>query len=239
MASPTRGAFGFSKVVFLSHVNSPEMPRFPGDPEVVLRTAATHDRDGFYQRYLAIAEQSGTHWAAPVHFDPNGLRADELDAADFFHPAAVVDVRRYVRNDIDFTLEVEHLEEFETKIGPIPPDALVLLWTGFSERWAAPTTYLNADEAGVLHYPGFGLEATRWLVEQRRAAGLGIDTLGIDPGVDLAYRSNRLLLGDRRIHLENLTGLAAMPPLGGWIVVGGLRNLAGSGSPATVFGLIP
>jgi hypothetical protein len=30
-----------------------------------------------------------------------------------------------------------------------------------------------------------------------------------------------------------------MPPAGGWIIVGGVRIRGGSGSPATVFGLIP
>ena len=30
-----------------------------------------------------------------------------------------------------------------------------------------------------------------------------------------------------------------MPPAGGWIIIGGIRIRAGSGSPATVFGLIP
>ena len=30
-----------------------------------------------------------------------------------------------------------------------------------------------------------------------------------------------------------------MPPAGGWIIVGGIRIRAGSGSPATMFGLIP
>jgi kynurenine formamidase len=44
---------------------------------------------------------------------------------------------------------------------------------------------------------------------------------------------------DHRLHLENLCGLNQMPPAGGWIIIGGLRIRAGSGSPATVFGLIP
>ena len=42
-----------------------------------------------------------------------------------------------------------------------------------------------------------------------------------------------------RIHLENLCRLAELPPAGSWIIVAGLRPASGSGSPATVFGLIP
>jgi kynurenine formamidase len=48
-----------------------------------------------------------------------------------------------------------------------------------------------------------------------------------------------LLLQEHRLHLENLCGLSQLPPAGAWIIIGGLRIRAGSGSPATVFGLIP
>jgi kynurenine formamidase len=41
------------------------------------------------------------------------------------------------------------------------------------------------------------------------------------------------------IRLENLAGLGEMPPAGGWIIVGGVRIRGGTGSPATVSGLIP
>lgn len=41
------------------------------------------------------------------------------------------------------------------------------------------------------------------------------------------------------MHLENLAGLGEMPPAGGWVIVGGVRVRGGSGSPATVFGLVP
>ena len=34
-------------------------------------------------------------------------------------------------------------------------------------------------------------------------------------------------------------GLEQMPANGSWIVVGGVRSEGGSGSPATVFGLVP
>ena len=63
--------------------------------------------------------------------------------------------------------------------------------------------------------------------------------MGVDPGADDTFAANRALLHGHRLHLENLRGLAQLPPAGAWIIVGGLRTRAGSGSPATVFGLIP
>jgi kynurenine formamidase len=103
--------FGFTNVVFLSHVIDDNTPVFPGDPPFEIHPA-TIERNGYYLQSLVAGEQAGTHWAA-------------------------------------------------------------------------------------------------------------------------------LLLQDHRIHLENLAGLSEMPPTGGWIITGGIRIRAGSGSPATAFGLIP
>jgi kynurenine formamidase len=236
----TRAApFGFTKVVFLSHVLSDGTPVFPGDPPVQVRPVATIERDGFYLQSLAFGEQSGTHWAAPAHFHADQPTADELDPGDFFRPAVVLDVRAAAAENADFALGVEHIRQWEAAFGLIPPGSAVIMWTGFEDRWDDPRAYLNQDQAGGLHYPGFGAEATRWLVEHRSVGALGIDTMGIDPGADTTLRANQLLLSGHRLHLENLCGLSQMPPAGGWIIIGGIRVRAGSGSPATVFGLIP
>ncbi|HEY7429330.1 MAG TPA: cyclase family protein [Streptosporangiaceae bacterium] len=239
MGQQRTAPFGFGDVVFLSHVVDGGAPVFPGDPAVELRTAATVERDGYYLQQLATGEQSGTHWAAPAHFNEGQAAADELAPCDFFYPAAVLDVRAAAATDADFTLGVADVQRWEAEFGRIPGRAAVIMWTGFADRWPDPAAYLNADAAGQPHYPGFGVAATRWLIANRGAGALGIDTMGIDPGTDHAFGSNRLLLRDHRIHLENLAGLGQLPPLGAWVIVGGLRTRAGSGSPATIFGLIP
>lgn len=230
---------GFSKVVFLSHVLAVGAPVFPGDPPVELRTVATVELDGYYLQHVGTGEQAGTHWAAAAHFTPGEPTADQLGPEDFFHPAAVLDVREQAARDPDFTLGLADIDRHEAAFGPVPRGAAVLMWTGWSDRWHDPAAYLNADAAGHPHYPGFGAQVTRWLTATRGISALGTDTMGIDPGWDASFGSNRVLLRGHRIHLENLTGLREMPPSGGWVVVGGVRIRGGSGSPATVFGLIP
>jgi len=231
--------FGFSRVVFLSHVLGPGAPVFPGDPRVEIRQTATIERDGYHLHSLVTGEQSGTHWAAPAHFHAGAAAADDLDPGDFFFPAVVLDVRAEAAEDVDFTLGGTEIEKWEANFGPVPPGSAVLMRTGFDERWDDPVAYLNTDPAGVMHYPGFGVEVTRWLIEERSIGALGIDTMGVDPGIDTSFGTNQLLLHGHRMHLENLAGLGEMPAAGGWVIVGGIRVRGGSGSPATVFGLVP
>lgn len=231
--------FGFSRVVFCSHVLGPGTPVFPGDPPVELTAAASVDRDGYYLQRLACGEQSGTHWAAPSHFSPGEPAADQLRPADFFFAAIVLDHRPEATADPDFAVSPADVRRWESRYGEIPKRAAVLLLSGQDRHWHDPAAYLGTDADGGLHYPGFSAEAARWLIERREIGALGTDTMGIDPGADTEFAANRSLLHSHRLHLENLCGLAELPPAGGWIIVGGVRTLAGSGSPATVFGLIP
>ncbi len=231
--------FGYSDVVFLSHVVSEDIPIFPGDPHPRVQTLFTVEEDGFRLNLMRIGEHTSTHWGAPCHFNLGEPCADEMEAEDFFHPAVVIDVREETKADEDFRLRVHDIEAFEAENGEIPANAVVIMWTGFQNRWDRPKAFQNFGEDGLMHYPGFSAGVTEWLIANRALGGLGIDTLGVDPGTDERYRANTLLLREHRIHLECLAGLDQMPPTGGWVVVGGTQNEGGSGSPATVFGLVP
>jgi kynurenine formamidase len=99
----------------------------------------------------------------------------------------------------------------------------------------------GTGQAG-LHQPGFSLGAVRWLIDRQvlgRQGALGTDTFGPDPGTDDQFRASSLVLHRHRLTLENLTGIGQLPANGAWVVVGGPRNREGSGSPATIYGLVP
>lgn len=233
------GVLDFDEAVFLSHVNTEGMPIFPGDPEFVLDDTFTVDADGFFLQTMTIGDHSGTHYGAPCHFNADQQCADALEAADFFHPAAVIDIRAQVAANPDYALSLADVKKYEKRHGRIPKDAVVIAYTGWQDRWSDPVAYFNEDAEGVMHYPGISAEATQWLIDKRELGGLGIDTHGVDPGADVTFLTNTLLLADHRIHIENMAGLDQLPAKGAWVVVGGVRNAGGSGSAATVFGLIP
>lgn len=240
---------GFSRVAFLSHVNSPaRTPVFPGDPAFSLRTVFTVPADGFYLQYEKEGEHTGTHYSAPCHFHVRARCADDLAPGDFVLPAVVLDVRSRVANDVDYEVSVADLMAWEAANGDMPAGSAVLLWTGCDAFWGPalsprePTYYNCGTGAGRFRQPGFSEDAVRWLIRTgvlTERGALGSDTFGPDPGTDLRFRETSLTLRRHRFTLENLTNLDAMPVTGGWIVIGGPRNREGSGAPSTVMGLVP
>ena len=96
---------------------------------------------------------------------------------------------------------------------------------------------MGQNATGGQRFPGFGLDAVRFLLEERGIAGIGIDTHGVDGGQDDTFAVNHLMLEQPRIVLENLTNLDQLPPAGVILVIGILRLKGGSGSPASVLAL--
>ncbi|WP_072801902.1 cyclase family protein [Rhodococcoides yunnanense] len=229
-------------IVSLSHVNDPATtPIFPGDPEFVLETAATVAADGYYLQNVREGEHTGTHWGSPAHFQDGGLTADQLVPEDLFLPAVKIDIRDKAAADADYAVTVADLQQWEATNGRIPSGAAVILWTGWDSKWGTDA-YVNADADGVTHQPGFSPDAAQWLIDTGRLAArgaLGTDTFGPDLGNDETYPVSVKLYDHHRISLENLANLGALPAAGAYVLVGGAINRAGSGSPATIFGLIP
>jgi kynurenine formamidase len=229
------------QLVYLSHVNDPATTTlFPGDPEFTLETVATVPTDGYYMQYVREGEHTGTHWGAPAHFQEGGRTADQLGPADLLLPAVKVDVRHQAADDADYGVTVADLRAWERRYGSMPQGAAVVLWTGWEDRWGTDA-YANLDADGVIHQPGFTLAAAEWLVARGvlgERGALGTDTFGPDRGIDSDYGVSVTLYDKRRISLENLANLAALPTKGAYVLVGSPINKAGSGAPATVFGII-
>jgi len=106
------------------------------------------------------------------------------------------------------------------------------------------TDFLRTDWPGpagtdVLHFPGFGVDAATLLVE-RGVVGLGIDTLGIDPGEVADFSVHRSVTLPRGVwHVENLTNLDRLPAVGAWIVALPMKIADGSGAPVRVVAFVP
>ena len=240
---------GFGRIISLSHTNDPVVtPLFPGDPAFLIHTVFTVPDDGFYLEVVREGQHTGTHYSAPCHFHDGRRCMDELAPADLVLPAVVIDVRDAVERNPDHIVSVADLKAWEDEFGQMPDEAAVLLLTGCDRFWAdgdvngEPNYYNCGSGERGFHQPGFSRNAVQWLIQTGvlgRRGALGSDTFGPDPSSDAYYMPTFLTLDRRRVTIENLTNLRAMPPIGAWIALGSPQNADGSGAPGTVFGFIP
>ena len=239
----SRGFFGGSdtwrKVVNLSHPLHPDIPQWPGDPPVLLDVHSRIESDGYFLRRIKLGEHSGTHMNAPASFYPDGITIDQYDPESFIAPAVVLDMSGPSEEDPDYLLGVEEVERWERIHRTIARSSVVLLHTGYQQHWNSPGRFLNLDPKGTAHFPGFDPEAARFLVEGRGAAGIGIDTHGVDGGMDTTFAVNRLVLAEPRLVLENLANLDQLPPKGTTLIIAPLPLVGGSGAPVSVLALVP
>lgn len=227
------------QVIHLSHVIDLNIPQWPGDPPVEFETAAELEKDGYYLRRFSIGEHSATHINAPNSFYADGASIDQYPAQQLIVPAVVMNISDGAAANPDYTLAIADILAWEQKYGLVPASSVVLLYTGWQSKWFDTDGFFNRDAVGNMNFPGFGTDATRFLLNERQIAGVGIDTHGVDSGQDVTFATNRLVLAHRGIVLENLTNLDRLPPTGTILVIGVLRLRGGSGSPAAVMALLP
>ncbi|MGH3872932.1 MAG: cyclase family protein [Pseudonocardiaceae bacterium] len=217
----------------LTHVFRVDFPTYNGvQPE--RRTATTIEDTGFYIQSWSFAEHMGTHLDAPGHVIPGGRLVPDLDPEEMFAPLAVVDISGRAERDADALVQVRDLRDYERRHGRIPDRAAVCMYSGWERRVHDPAAYRNPSPDGTLHFPGFGLEAVEWLLENRRILALGVDTLSLDVGASTTFPVHKRLLGADRYGLENLANLRQVPPRGAEAVVGIVPWEKGSGGPCRV-----
>jgi kynurenine formamidase len=204
-----------------------------------LHPIATLEKNGVLSKAFSTPEHLGTHLDAPNHFEPNRPSVDQIPPNQFFAPAVVIDVTGPVSADSDYRVSLDDIQKFEAKDGEIPAGAVVLAWTGWSKFWSNPTRYYSKDVMGQLHFPGFSAEAVAFLLDERQARGVGIDTLSVDHGSSRDYPVHHLLGKADRYGLENLAHLDKLPPTGSYLVVAPIKIETGSGGPTRVFAILP
>ncbi len=207
---------------------------WPGSTPFSAPGPGGYDEEGFWWRELQMPEHAGTHLDAPVHVVPGGAAVGDIPAAQLVRPAVRIDARALCDGDPSWTLAAADVEAWEAEHGRVAAGAAVLLCTG----WDAYRDDAARYGGDPLDFPGFGADAAALLVE-RGAAGLGIDTLGVDAGAATDFPVHHIALPAGLWHLEGLIGLDAVPPTGATLVVGALRLPNASGTPARVFALLP
>ena len=232
--------------VDLTHAFSESTIYWPTDPAgFQLERLAFGPTEGgwFYASYrFASAEHGGTHLDAPIHFAEGRLTTDQIPLSDLVGPAAVVDVTARVTPD--YLVSVDDLTMWEAAHGPIPDGAILLIRTGWADRWPDRTAYLGTDLTGdaavaQLHFPGVSAEAARWLVDNRRIDAVGIDTASVDRGQSTDFRAHVILYAENIAGFENVANLATLPATGSFVVALPMKIEGGSGGPLRIVAFVP
>jgi len=231
-------AAGRAQVVDLTHDLTDRMPLLPGAAPFALHPPVRLP-DGTGLTTFSCGEHTGTHVDVPAHIGKGLQTVDEIAPVRLVSQGVVIDVRMRVAANPDYQLTLVDLEAWEKQNGRIPPRALVILNTGWHQRWENADRYLNRDDKGLMHFPGFSVEALKALLRDRDINGVGIDTASIDPGLSTTFDGTKALLGGGRYQVQNLDNLDLLPPRGFGVIVAPLKISRGAGAPARVLAIVP
>ncbi|HKO57409.1 MAG TPA: cyclase family protein [Thermoanaerobaculia bacterium] len=191
---------------------------------------------------ICTPEHGGTHLDAPIHFAERGTTADKIPLRQLIAPAVVIEVSDKAAADADYRLSAEDVKEWERTNGTIAAGTIILLCTGWGKRWPNRKEYFGDDTPGAvdkLHFPSYGEDAARLLVEQRRVAAIGVDTASIDYGQSKDFIVHRVANGAGVPGFENLANLERLPAHGAWIIALPMKIAGGSGGPLRAVAVLP
>jgi kynurenine formamidase len=221
------------KVVDLTHTFTAGFPVYTGNAPT-RRTLTSINSDGFYKQEWTFDEHSGTHMDAPGHFVADGWMTPDLKARELLLPIVVIDIAKRAASDPDTVVTAGDLRRFEKRHGRIPDGALVAMDSGWAKKIGDQAAYKGGPR-GAYHFPGFGDEAIEFLLERRKAAAIGVDTLSLDNGESTTFSVHVNWLNAENYGLENLANLDKLPAHGATAIVGVIPWQDGSGGPARVF----
>ena len=186
---------------------------------------------------VCTPEHGGTHLDAPIHFAEGKRTADEIPLEQLIAPAIVIDVADKAAADPDYRLTAGDVTAWEARHGAIAAGTIVLLRTGWGRRWPDRRSYFGDDTPGAtdnLHFPSYGEDAARLLVEERRVAAIGVDTASIDYGQSKDFIVHRIANGANVPGFENIAHLDRVPERGAWIIALPMKIARGSGGPLRI-----
>ena len=229
-ATPRRGGRHARDLTHTLRAGFPVYGTVPVEKQVL----TTVQKDGFYAQRWSLNEHSGTHMDAPAHFVANGRHSPEIKLRELFVEVAVIDISGRADEDADAVVTVADLRSYERRHGRIPRRAGVFMHSGWESRVGDQERFRNTGADGKFHFPGFGEEAVRWLLERRDPTCIGVDTLSLDPGNSTTFPVHKLLLGADKYGLEGLANLKRIPARGATAYVGLVPWDEGSGGPCRV-----
>ena len=182
----------------------------------------------FRVQQVSMQAGVGTHLDAPAHCIEGGLSVADIPLSQLIAPCIVMDVSKYC--DAEYSLSSEDVLHFENQHGRLDAGNIVLVYTGWEKYWNDPERYRNN-----FRFPSISQECAR-LLSQRRIAGVGIDTLGVDRP-ESGYPSHQVLLGSGIFIVENVASILQMPVRGGYVMCLPMKGQGLTEAPVRIIGI--
>lgn len=226
--------------VDLTHHFSPDTPVWSGfGPATFVPTTNrltgkpfSIEPDGFRTLTYSFVGQYGTHIDPPAHFSEGGQTLDQLSVTNMILRLVVFDLTPRLREDPDHALTVDDILDWERVHGRVPAGAFAALRTDLSKDWTADPQRFQRSP-----FPGWSLDALRFLYERRGITANGHESLDTDATEDLASESWLLRAGHWQV--EAMAHLDQVPPIGALIVVAWPKPEGGLGFPVRAFAILP
>jgi len=175
--------------------------------------------------------QFGTHVDFPGHFVKGAPLSEAYGVQNAVWPLCVVDITDKVARDVHYAVTADDIRAWEAKYGPIPDGAFVALRTDWSKRWPDMDALSGIAEDGSENFPGWSLDALKYIYEERSAAANGHETLDTDASAEAAKAEDlaceRYVLEKGKLQIEVLCNLDQLPPAGA-VLIAAWPNFTGA-----------
>ena len=185
--------------------------------------------------------QFGTHIDFPGHFVKGLPLSEEFDAESGVWPLCVIDITDKVAKDPTYAATAEDVKEYEAKYGPIPDGAFVALRTDWYKNWPDMDALSGIAADGSENFPGWSMDALKYIYEVRHAAASGHETLDTDASKEAAKAGDlaceRYILGLGKLQIEVLCNLDKVAPAGAVLFAAWPRIEQATGLPVRVWAI--
>lgn len=236
-----------AKYIDLTHVIAPNIPVWYGfGPSKFTPTQAGADIEGYVKKgdaysyekhgfeathYDLVTDQLGTQLDPPAHWAPEYPSIDEIPATYAIRPLVVISIVDQVAADPGHHLQVADIEAFEKEHGTIPEGSVVFVRSDWSKTWPDPAL------ATTRPFPGVGLDALKFLHEQRHILFHGHEPLDTDttPTLEGEY----WLMHNGYAQAEGVANLDGVPATGCLVNIGFPKFQGGTGGYARYVAICP
>jgi kynurenine formamidase len=236
-----------AKYVDLTHTITPSIPVWAGFAESSFAPAkAGSDIEGFAAKgevytyakhgfeateYSLSTDQLGTQLDPPAHWAPEYPAIDELPATYAIRPLVVISIVEQVKANPNHALQVADIKAWEEKHGRIPEGSVVFVRSDWSKVWPDPKL------ATLKEFPGVGLEALKFLHNERKILFHGHEPLDTDSTPTL--EGEHWLMHNGYAQAEGVADLDKVPETGALVIIGYPKFGGGLGGYARYIAVCP